>query len=123
MNSESPLCSFLRQRAASIAQLETDAHAALYDRKDEVAYRKIMEQKARLLSSIADDAAPFLAEEKQTVLTRKDIEARLAGFAGGARAALKLGSVFYMSALLYPDEYKQGEPNNLERLIGELANP
>ena len=47
--------------------------------------------------------------------------------AAGASAAnvwiyesLDIGSVFYMSALLYPDDHKPGEPNALESWLAEL---
>ena len=45
---------------------------------------------------------------------------RLNGFSLNASNSLRIGSVFYMSALLYPDEHKPGAPNNLEFLPAEV---
>ena len=119
MPADAPLLVWLRERAAAVRKIESDAQAALYDRHDETAYRGLMKEKALLLSTIADDAAACFAsagEEACQALARD----RLVRFAAGAKNALRIGSVFYMSALLYPDEHLPGEPNNLERLIIEL---
>ncbi len=41
---------------------------------------------------------------------------RLERFAENASRALSIGSVFYMYALLYPDNHIKGEPNDLDLL-------
>jgi len=41
-------------------------------------------------------------------------------FADSADNALSLDSVFYMSALLYPEDYHEGEANDLELFAEEL---
>ncbi len=45
---------------------------------------------------------------------------RLERFAQNASQALAIGSVFYMYALLYPDNHVKGEPNDLELLAEEI---
>jgi hypothetical protein len=42
-------------------------------------------------------------------------------FSKNAQTALRLDSVFYMSALLYPGDHQKGEPDNLEKLIASLS--
>lgn len=37
-----------------------------------------------------------------------------------ASTALRIGSVFFMTALLYPEDYKPGDLNDLEAYIEEL---
>jgi hypothetical protein len=41
-------------------------------------------------------------------------------FSMSASTALRIGSVFFMTALLYPEDHKPGDPNDLEVYIGEL---
>ena len=71
-----------------------------------------------LLSAVAGDAAPLVnalsGQEKERV---REV---LSAFSQNARTALHLDSVFYMSALLYPDDHRKGEPDNLEKLIISL---
>jgi len=49
-----------------------------------------------------------------------EISTRLEQFSMSAGAALRIGSVFFMTALLYPEDHKPGEPNDLETYISEL---
>lgn len=53
---------------------------------------------------------------------REKARLRLARFTASAENALALDSVFYMSALLFPDEYRDGEPNDLELFRDEIRN-
>ncbi len=110
------LLPWLQERAAAIATLEKNANTALHSNGDEPTYRDFMHQKALLLAQIARDAAPMLAAEKNHPQYTQ-ISETLESFAAGANNALRLNSIFYKSALLYPDDYQEGEPNNLERLI------
>ena len=43
-------------------------------------------------------------------------------FSFSAGKALDLNSVFYMSALLYPEDYADGDTNDLENFIIQLEN-
>lgn len=82
-------------------------------------YSDIMRKKAMLLAELEDEAAPYLdALDKPPVVA---FAARaLASFSFNANRALEIDSVFYMSALLFPDNHKAGEPNNLEIFRGEI---
>ena len=113
------LSAWLRERADAVRECEQKASVALHDEGNEPAYRDLMRQKARLLAAIADDAAPLV-----NALPGKEREAPLGSleaFSQNARTALRLDSVFYMSALLYPDDHQEGDPNNLEKLIASLG--
>ena len=113
------LAAWLRERSAAVKGCEQRAKAALYDDNNESAYREQMRQKASLLAAAAGEAAPLLnalsGPEKD--MAREHLEA----FSRNAATALRLDSVFYMSALLYPDDHREGEPDNLEKLIRALA--
>ncbi len=113
------LRAWLQSRQDSIKEHENKALAALRDSKDSNAYYQHMRERAQCIASLAEDGAALIAPLPADM--REEMQTRLEAFAHGARAALRIDSVFYMSALLYPDEHKAGEPDNMERLIGELA--
>jgi len=113
------LLNWLRQRHTEIKKCEDKALAALYDAKDEPAYRDLMWERSGMIESLGRNAAKYITALPLPL--REEVREQLDGFAQGARNALKLNSVFYMSALLYPDEHQEGEPDNLEILINELA--
>jgi hypothetical protein len=77
-----------------------------------------MREKAIFLSELPTALAPWLAKTAPGVQAL--LEPALNAFAQGAFTALSLNSVFYMSALLYPDCPAPGDPNNLEKLIRDL---
>ena len=110
---------WLRMRSAEVKECERKAGVALYEDNDEVRYRDLMCQKASLLASMAEDADPLLSalSGREKSLARE----RLESFSASAKTALRLHSVFYMSALLYPDDHKAGEPDDLENFIASLA--
>jgi hypothetical protein len=112
------LITALKGMTRSIRIIEGTAYTSLHEERDEGSYRDKMREKAEVLRELPEAMAPFMDEMEQR--ERDAIEARLAAFARSAGTALKLGSVFYMSALLYPEDYTEGEPNDLERWIVEL---
>lgn len=117
------LVDFLQARHKEIATIEQEAHAALYDRHDEAAYRDLMQKRALAIVALGDfdeEAEALFANAPRRAADL--VRAKLSRFASGARMSLEIGSVFYMSALLYPDEHQQGEPDNLERLVLEVRN-
>ena len=84
--------------------------------KDDIAgYREKMREKAELLASLAERARPELEGLPET--SRRTVEAGLQQFSASAETALSLDSLFYKSALLYRDDHKRGEPDNLEIFI------
>lgn len=116
----STLLSFLKQRSDHIKRLEREAYVALYDNKDEQQYRALMVERAEAIAALDADSEEAFASVEEPLLS--GVQSRLRMFAKGGRNALRLESIFYMSALLYPDEHVQGEPDNLERLISELES-
>ncbi|MDE7371445.1 MAG: hypothetical protein K2N07_06860, partial [Desulfovibrio sp.] len=78
-----------------------------------------MRAMAEAVAALANDAATVLAGLPDAV--REPILRGLMRFSQSAAMGLKLGSVFYMSALLYPDDHKPGEPDNLALFIADLA--
>lgn len=116
------MATWLKDKAGGISSLEREAEKALYENGDRATHRARLVQKAQLLAAIKDDAAPLLAKLLEPL--RGVMESHLAAFSRSAATALSLDSVFYMSALLYPDEHVAGEPTNLDVVIHSLEkNP
>ena len=109
---------WLTEAHRDLKKVESDALAALYENKDEAAYRDLMRERAERLADLADGAADALQGVPEPLHT--EAAQTLKRFSRGAERALELDSVFYMSALLYPDEHQPGDPDNLERLIAGI---
>lgn len=114
------LAIWLRKRHSDIKSRETDAFACLYDEKDEISYRQLMMERAELIATLDVETKELVEALPESI--RDDIAATVRRFAEGARNALRIDSVFYMSALLYPDEHKEGEPDNMDILIRFLES-
>jgi hypothetical protein len=108
---------YLKKCHAHVMTLEAEAQGCL-DADDMENYRKKMCAKAEFLAKIDENAKPFLATFPGEV--RFNLTLALDRFASGARTALSLDSVFYMSALLYPDDHKPGMPDNLMQFIKDI---
>lgn len=96
------------------------AALALLAKGDKGGYRQKMQEKANILANLAAEARPYLSAlppEKA-----KAIDEALRKFSDSAATSLALDSVFYMSALLYPDDHKKGDPDNLMRFIHSLES-
>lgn len=109
----------LRQCALEIKNLETKAAAVLADNYDLELYHNLLKEKAEALRDIHDlgqDLSGDLDDDLQKLL--RD---RLGGFSHAALKALQLDSVFYMAALLYPEDYQPGAKNDLESFIDTLG--
>lgn len=109
---------FLRDQIRQVRDIEITAHDLLHNASDDAGYREYMRRKAELLANLSANAAPFL--DTLGLERRPMIEHKLDMFSQSARRSLDIGSVFYMSALLYPDDHKPGEPNTLETWLAEL---
>lgn len=109
---------FLRNQTRQISEIERTALELLHNAGDEAGYRAGMRNKAELLANISASAIPSL--DGIDVARRPMIEHKLDMFSQSARRSLDIGSVFYMSALLYPDDHKPGEPNTLEAWLRDL---
>lgn len=108
---------WLEQQHQQIMECERQAMAMLAS-DDVDKYRAKMHEKAELLAALAERARPELASLPSAV--RGHVEHGLRRFSDSAGTALSLDSVFYMSALLYRDDHKKGEPDNLELFIQGL---
>jgi len=109
---------FLRDRIRQVRKAEETALDLLHNKGSESGYRQAMRRKAEILSALAADAAPHLDGVEPT--RRPMIEHRLGMFAQSARRSLDIDSVFYMSALLYPEDHQPGQPNDLETWLADL---
>jgi hypothetical protein len=108
----------LQSAAEQIRRIEKEAREALYVGDDPETYRQKLQEKTMLLMELSELAEPFcdgMAED-----ARAELEAGLNSFEKRASQAWELSSIFYMSALLYPDDYNEGEPNDLEQFIDRL---
>ncbi len=119
MNADT-LVSHLTEWSTAVNSLEKQATKELYDNNNEIAYRDLMHQRAELLRSLPERATELPQALRASAVFPSVLET-LRGFAQSADNALRLDSIFYMSALLYPDEHTPGDPNNLELLIRELT--
>jgi hypothetical protein len=108
----------LKEAAGSIRKLEEEARAALLSQDDQITYRSKLEAKARVLMDLPARVSRRLLD--LPVEAQAEIQAGLVDFAGRAGQAVRLASVFYMAALLYPDDYQEGEANDLETFIEEI---
>ena len=113
----SGLIIWLRNRHAEVMATEAQALARL-DAGDTPGHNELMRRKAELLAAMAEDAKPLL--EPLPGETRFNYALALESFSASARMSLRLNSVFYMSALLYPDEHKPGQPDNLTLCIDRM---
>lgn len=114
----SALADFLEQRARAVRSIEAEAEALIHGQGDQAGYAAKMRAKAMLLAALAGDAQALVQAFAPALA--KAAGARLARFSESAASSLSVGSPFFMSALLYPDEHKQGEPNDLERYVDEV---
>ena len=109
--------SWLEERARDVRRIEGQALHEL-ERKDIEAYRDGMRRKATLLASLPKASVPLL--DGLPTDAAHAIQEGLWRFARNAGNALSLDSVFYMSALLYPEDYREGQANDLEIFLQEL---
>lgn len=108
-----------RQAARRIRRLEAEAGEALHGRGDVAGHRALMVEKCEALVDLPEAVEPLLAKTDSPA-AREYLDG-LADFARRAGQALDLGSIFYMTALLYPEEYAEGDKNDLEEFLDEFA--
>lgn len=116
-NKGAAMLEWLENRHAAIMACEREAYASM-DAGDIEAFRARMREKAENLASIFADSRDLLSALPDDL--RSGLSGRLLSFANGAGNALSLDSVFYMSALLYPDDHKPGEQDNLARCMADF---
>jgi hypothetical protein len=104
----------VRETAVSIRELEKSALVDLLGQGDKDSHRFKMMEKCELLAEMPEHAEPYLKGDDPV---SERLRQGLKDFARRANMALDLESIFFMSALLYPDDYQDGEPNDLERFL------
>lgn len=110
----------LERFSARFRELDLEAGRQLHEVKDLETYRGLLLEKTELLASLPEltrAAAKALPEEQ-----RADFEQIIGELAEDAMQAMVIGSVFYMSVLLLPDDKHPEGPNELERLIARLRD-
>lgn len=113
------LADWLDERCLFLRNLEKEARRVLQEDGDTEKYKALMGQKAMFLQALPEEADKRLDAVPEAVGDM--VAGRLEAFSASASQALRIDSVFYMYALLYPDDHKAGEPNNLELLAAEVA--
>jgi hypothetical protein len=108
----------LKKNAEKIRGIEAQAREALFVKDDPAAYREKLKEKTMLLMELPELIEPFCQDLDKEEATQ--IDKGLESFAMRAQRALELSSIFYMNALLYPEDYKEGDPNDLEVFINRL---
>lgn len=119
-NAVGSFAKWLTERCEFLHNLETEAERVLQENKDTDKYRALMCQKAMFLQALPEEAearADSLPEDVADLAMQ-----RLERFGANASRALSIGSVFYMYALLYPDDHVKGEPNDLDLLAMEIRD-
>ncbi len=113
------LAAWLEKEASEIREIEREADHVLHNEGDEDAYRELMRAKALKLASLEEQSVEIVQEENPALVA---VMKRIKRFSQSAAQSLRVGSVFFMSALLYPENYKHGERNDLENFVDELRS-
>jgi hypothetical protein len=114
------LIDMLSAHAARVRELDKTADNSLHEHGDIQKYTQALHSKAELLSELSDLAQPYLADlptEQQ-----EKIAQQLGAFSRNAQQSLEVDSIFFMRQLLYPEDYVEGEENDLERFITSLCS-
>lgn len=111
------LIEFLEEKASAVRRLEQEGDEVI-DTDGQLAFQAKLEEKAELLAELGEKAWP-LTEAIDGPLG-EEVAQKLEQFSMSASTALRIGSVFFMTALLYPEDHQPGEPNDLETYILEL---
>lgn len=105
--------------AVQIRALEAEAEIFLHEQNNPEAAADNMRQKAKLLAEMPQTIDSDLKEIAGAM--KEIISDAVTSYSRRGQAALKQDSVFWMRNLLYPEDYVQGAPNDLEEFIAELA--
>lgn len=111
------LVAWLEEMHVRVMQAEQAALAVMGDMP---AYTARMQEKARLLASLEEEGEAYLEDLPEQL--QDQAGHRLHRFSASARNALRIGSIFYMSALLYPEDHKPGQPDDLQVFIRRLRD-
>lgn len=112
----------LEARHQAVIKAEQEALKAL-EAGDNATYKQKMHDKAQLLANMENDFEPLLAELPEELEDAYDfIQQGLMQFSGSAKMSLRINSVFFMSALLYPEDHVPGTPDNLRLWLDKVRN-
>lgn len=111
------LITYLEETAATVRRLEQEGDAILQS-EGQQAFQAKLEKKAQTLAGLGEKAQKLV--DKIDGGLGQEIAERLDQFSMSASTALRIGSVFFMTALLYPEDHQPGEPNDLEVFIEAL---
>jgi len=111
------LITYLETTAAAVRRLEAEGDVILREQGQD-AFKAKMTEKARLLAGLGEKGRPLVLPVGGELA--RSIIRRLDEFSASAGASLRIGSVFFMTALLYPEDHKPDEPNDLEVYIETL---
>ena len=104
--------------AKQIRRLEAEAKTALYDHNNKGHHHKLMLEKAHILMHLPESIAQMKTSLEPKLA--QSLNNQLSSYSYSAAKAVELNSVFYMSALLYPEGYTDGDNNDLEDFIFQL---
>jgi hypothetical protein len=112
------LISLLSIQASRIRELENTADMHLHQQGNIEEYTACLYSKAELLSELFELAKPII--DNLSKKQGEEIARQLSNFSRNAEQAMEVGSIFFMRQLLYPEDYLEGQENDLERLINFL---
>ena len=111
------LLDYLAAANEKIKRIEAEGEAVIKT-GGQAAFQAKLEQKAKILAALADDCWAMV--ERIGGEKGDEIGQQLEQFSMSASTALRIGSVFFMTALLYPDDHRPGQPNDLEVFMERL---
>ena len=111
------LISYLEDAAVTVRRLEAEGENVL-QAEGQTAFQAKLEEKAQFLAGLGEKAQKLVDAVGGDL--GHEIAQQLDQFSMSAGTALRIGSVFFMTALLYPEDYQLDEPNDLERFVKEL---
>lgn len=111
------LIDFLEEKSSDVRRLEREADEVIKT-EGQLAFQAKLEKKAELLAELGEKAWPMT--ERLGGALGEEAAQKLEQFSMSASTALRIGSVFFMTALLYPEDHKPGQPNDLDVFIATL---
>ncbi|NCC24493.1 MAG: hypothetical protein EOM25_04715 [Deltaproteobacteria bacterium] len=114
------IVSLLEEAAEDIRRFEAQAVQALDNETEgKSVHDHWLRRKAKLLRDLPERASSLVDALPEKLVDL--VMDRLNTFSFNAANSLRIGSPFYMSALLYPDNHRQGQPNDLELLVTDIV--
>lgn len=114
-----PALDLARTTARRVRELEVQAQKALYTHGDVAGHRESLVEKCRRIAALPDAVEVLLPQPGTDDMTI--FVAGLEGLAERAEMGLSLESIFFMGSLLYPEDYHEGDPNDLERFLDQFT--